>query len=66
MVTKIISHRGRTLKNSEDNTLQAISNTINLNIDMAEVDIRKTKDSQIICRYLLHPNAENLHQNSQF
>ena len=49
MVTKIISHRGRTLKNSEDNTLQAISNTINLNIDMAEVDIRKTKDSQIIC-----------------
>jgi glycerophosphoryl diester phosphodiesterase len=49
MVTKIISHRGRTSKNSEDNTLQAINDAINLSIDMVEVDIRKTKDSQIIC-----------------
>jgi len=49
MVTKIISHRGRTSKNSEDNTLQAIDDAINLKIDMVEVDIRKTKDSQIVC-----------------
>jgi glycerophosphoryl diester phosphodiesterase len=49
MVTKIVSHRGRTSKNSEDNTLQAIDDAINLNIDMVEVDIRKTKDSKIVC-----------------
>ena len=49
MVTKIISHRGRTSKNSEDNTLEAINNAINVGTDMVEVDIRRTKDFQIIC-----------------
>ena len=49
MVTKIISHRGRTSKNSEDNTLKAVNDAINLKIDMVEVDIRRTKDSQVIC-----------------
>ena len=49
MVTKIISHRGRTSKNSEDNTLKAVNDAINLKIDMVEVDIRRTKDFQIVC-----------------
>jgi glycerophosphoryl diester phosphodiesterase len=49
MVTKIISHRGRTSKNSEDNTLKAVNDAINLKIDMVEVDIRRTKDFQVIC-----------------
>jgi len=49
MSTKIISHRGRTSKNSEDNTLQAINDAIDLNVDMVEVDVRRTKDSQIVC-----------------
>ena len=49
METKIISHRGRTSKKSVDNTLESISNAIDLKTDMVEVDIRRTKDSQIIC-----------------
>ena len=49
MVTKIISHRGRTSKNSEDNTLKAVNDAINLKIDMVEVDIRRTKDFEVIC-----------------
>ena len=49
MVTKIISHRGRTSKKSIDNTIPAVTNAIDLEVDMVEVDVRKTKDSQIIC-----------------
>ena len=49
MVTKIISHRGRTSKKSIDNTIQSVTNAIDLEVDMVEVDVRKTKDSQIIC-----------------
>ena len=49
MGTKIISHRGRTSKNSEDNSLQAVDDAIDLGVDMVEVDVRRTKDSQIIC-----------------
>ena len=49
MSTKIISHRGRTSKNSEDNSLQAVDDAIDLGVDMVEVDVRRTKDSQIIC-----------------
>jgi len=49
METKIISHRGRTSKKSVDNTLESVNNAIDLKIDMVEVDIRRTKDSQIIC-----------------
>ena len=49
METKIISHRGRTSRKSVDNTLESINNAIDLNVDMVEVDIRRTKDSQIVC-----------------
>ena len=49
METKIISHRGRTSNKSVDNTLGSINNAINLKIEIVEVDIRRTKDSQIIC-----------------
>ncbi len=49
MVTKIISHRGRTSKKSIDNTIQSVTNAIDLEVDMVEVDVCKTKDSQIIC-----------------
>ena len=49
METKIISHRGRTSKKSIDNTLESVNNAIDINADMVEVDIRRTKDSQIIC-----------------
>jgi glycerophosphoryl diester phosphodiesterase len=49
MVTKIISHRGRTSHGAPDNTLQSIGNAIDLNIDMVEFDVRRTGDGQIVC-----------------
>jgi glycerophosphoryl diester phosphodiesterase len=49
MVTKIISHRGRTSNASPDNTLQSIGDAIDLNIDMVEFDVRRTGDGQIVC-----------------
>ena len=58
MVTKIISHRGRTSKKSIDNSIQSVINAIDLEVDMVEVDIRKTKDSQIICFH--NPDIEGV------
>ena len=49
MVTKIISHRGRTSNESPDNTLQSIEDAIDFNIDMVEFDVRRTRDGQIVC-----------------
>ena len=49
MVTKIISHRGRTSNESPDNTLQSIGDAIDFNIDMVEFDVRRTRDDQIVC-----------------
>ena len=49
MVTKIISHRGRTSNESPDNTLQSIEDAIDLNIEMVEFDVRRTQDGQIVC-----------------
>lgn len=56
MVTKIISHRGRTSRQSPDNTLQSIQDAIDLKVDMVEFDVRRTKDLQIIC---FHDNEIN-------
>ena len=49
METKIISHRGRTSRKSADNTLASVNDAIELRVEMVEVDIRQTKDSQIVC-----------------
>ena len=49
METKIISHRGRTSRKSADNTLASVNDAIEFKVEMVEVDIRQTKDSQIVC-----------------
>ena len=49
METKIISHRGRTSRKSADNTLASVNDAIELKVEVVEVDIRQTKDSQIVC-----------------
>ena len=49
METKIISHRGRTSRKRADNTLASVNDAIELKVEMVEVDIRQTKDSQIVC-----------------
>jgi len=62
MITKIISHRGRTSLKSQDNTIQAIQDAIDLKVDMVEFDIRRTKDLQIIC---FHDETINGHLLSE-
>ena len=59
MVTKIISHRGRTSADSPDNTVHSITDAIESKVDMVEFDVRRTKDKQLIC---FHDDAidENL------
>tara|TARA_Y100001934_G_scaffold44720_1_gene53965 strand:+ start:886 stop:1617 length:732 start_codon:yes stop_codon:yes gene_type:complete len=49
MPPKVISHRGRTSKKNQDNTIHSVQDAINLGIDMVEVDVRRTKDLEIIC-----------------
>ena len=49
MPPKVISHRGRTSQNNQDNTLHSVQDAISLGIDMVEVDVRRTKDLEIIC-----------------
>ena len=46
----VISHRGD-LRNTPENSIRAIQNCIDLGVNMVEIDIKKTKDNELI---LLH------------
>ena len=46
----VVSHRAD-WRNAPENSLQAIKNCIAMGIDMVEIDLKKTKDGQLI---LLH------------
>ena len=43
----VIAHRGD-WRNAPENSLQAIKNCIDMGVDMVEIDIRKTKDGQLV------------------
>jgi glycerophosphoryl diester phosphodiesterase len=43
----IIAHRGD-WRNAPENSLQAIANCINMGVDMVEIDVRMTRDSQLV------------------
>lgn len=43
----VVSHRGD-WRNAPENSLQAIQNCIDMGVDMVEIDLKKTKDNQII------------------
>jgi len=43
----VVSHRGD-WRNAPENSLQAIQNCIDLGVDMVEIDIRETKDGQLV------------------
>lgn len=49
----VISHRGD-WRNAPENSLQAIQNCINMGVDMVEIDVRKTKDNQLV---IIHDNT---------
>ena len=46
----VISHRGD-WRNTPENSIRAIQNCIDLGVNMVEIDIKKTKDNELI---LLH------------
>ena len=43
----VVAHRGD-WRNAPENSLQAIENCIKMGVDMVEIDIRETKDGQLI------------------
>ncbi|TKD57943.1 glycerophosphodiester phosphodiesterase family protein [Flavobacterium sp. ASW18X] len=43
----VVAHRGD-WRNAPENSLQAIQNCIDMGVDMVELDVRKTKDGQLI------------------
>ncbi len=43
----VVAHRGD-WRNAPENSLQAIQNCIDLGVDMVEIDIRETKDGQLV------------------
>lgn len=51
----VVSHRGD-WRNAPENSLQAFKNCIAMNVDMIELDLKKTKDGQLV---IMHDNTIN-------
>lgn len=51
----VVAHRGD-WRNAPENSLQAIQYCINMGVDMVEIDVRETKDGQLV---LMHDNTIN-------
>ncbi|WP_434036342.1 glycerophosphodiester phosphodiesterase family protein [Formosa sp. 4Alg 33] len=49
----VVAHRGD-WRNAPENSLQAIQNCIDMGVDMVEIDVRKTKDGQLV---LMHDTS---------
>lgn len=49
----VVSHRGD-WRNAPENSLQAFQNCIDMGVDMVELDLKKTKDGELI---LMHDNT---------
>ncbi|WP_281682051.1 glycerophosphodiester phosphodiesterase family protein [Zunongwangia profunda] len=49
----VVSHRGD-WRNAPENSLQAIQNCIDMGVDMVEIDVRETKDGELV---LMHDNT---------
>ena len=49
----VVAHRGD-WRNAPENSLQAIQNCIDMGVDMVEIDVRQTKDGQLV---LMHDNT---------
>lgn len=57
----VVSHRGD-WRNAPENSLQAFKNCIAMNADMIEIDLKKTKDGQLV---LMHDNTINRTTNGK-
>jgi len=51
----VVAHRGD-WRNAPENSLQAIKNCIDMGVDMVEIDVRETKDGQLV---LMHDDTIN-------
>lgn len=51
--TMVVAHRGD-WRNAPENSLQAIQNSIDMGVDMVEIDVQMTKDSVLV---LMHDNT---------
>lgn len=49
----VIAHRGD-WRNAPENSIQAIQNCIDMGVDIVEIDVRKTKDNQLV---IIHDNT---------
>ena len=54
----VVSHRGD-WRNAPENSLQAFQNCIDMGVDMVELDLKKTKDGELI---LMHGKPKTLHK----
>ena len=57
----VVSHRGD-WRNAPENSLQAFKNCIGMNVDMIEIDLKKTKDGHLV---LMHDNTINRTTNGK-
>ena len=57
----VVSHRGD-WRNAPENSLQAFRNCIGMNVDMIEIDLKKTKDGHLV---LMHDNTINRTTNGK-
>lgn len=57
----VVAHRGD-WRNAPENSLQAAKNCIDMGIDMIEIDLKKTKDGQLV---LLHDKTINRTMNGK-
>ncbi len=57
----VVSHRGD-WRNAPENSLQAFRNCIDMNVDMIEIDLKKTKDGHLV---LMHDNTINRTTNGK-
>ncbi|WP_240374520.1 glycerophosphodiester phosphodiesterase [Bacillus piscicola] len=48
---KIISHRGFTTDNVQENTIEAFEHAISLQADMIETDVREMQDGTLVCAH---------------
>lgn len=57
----VVSHRGD-WRNAPENSLQAMKNCINMGVDMVEIDLKMTKDGQLV---LMHDTKINRTMNGK-
>lgn len=59
---ELVAHRGLVQDNIQENTLASIKNALKHKLNLIEIDLRKTKDNQIV----LHHNRDFISENNGY